>query len=234
MCFPPLVLAGIALAAGGDGMNYIGQQKAQHAMTNTFNRERERQKGFEQEQVGKFQNSLDSTRQVTDPNAQAAAADKRTAFLSALTRSASPAAGGYAMPGSGNAPQMVATAADAAGAKADAQTAGLAKALGALGGMDDQMLTNNINIGRNSQDIGQIGGFARGSMDVLQSEMDAAKQKGATWRTLGGLAQSIGSAMLSGGIGGGAGAGGGAINPGGATAAFFGGGRNPFAFSGAT
>jgi hypothetical protein len=33
--------------------------------------------------------------------------------------------------------------------------------------------------------------------------MDAAKQKGGTLRTLGGLAQSIGQAMLTGGMGGG-------------------------------
>lgn len=219
MCLPVLAIAGIAASLAGAGMQYLGQQKADHALNSTFNRERTRQKGFEADQVAKFQDSLNSTSGVADPAAQAAAAAARQHVLEGVTKSASPAAEGY-LPGSSSAPQVVSSHAETAGHAADARTSSLAGALASLGGLNDLMQSNDIHIGRNSQEIGQIGGFKRGSLDVLQSEMDAAKQKGGTLRMLGGLAQSIGGMMLSGGLGGMGGAGGAIVPTGGATAGF--------------
>jgi flagellar capping protein FliD len=209
MCLPVLAIAGLAAMAGGAGLNYLGQQKADHALSHTFNKERSRQQEFEAEQNAKFQDSLNSTANVADPAAEAAAAARRTQALTAATKSV--AAPGMFMPGSSSAPAVVNAEATAAGKRADTRTSALAAALGSLGGMGDLMQANNIDIAHNSGDIAQIGGFKRGSLDVLQSEMDAAKRKGSTLRTLGGLAQSIGQAMLSGGAG--AGAGGMTVNP---------------------
>lgn len=224
MCLPVLAIGAIASALGM-GMSYLGQQKADHALSSTFNREQARQKGMEKEQIEKFQDSLNSTSGVADPAAQAAAAARRDAILMGATKSAAPDKGGYLPGTTGATNQVVNTHAVQAGKAADAHTSGLAAALAAMGGMTDQLQDNSITLGRNSGDIDQIGGFKRGSLDVLQSEMDAAKQKGGTLRTLGGLAQSIGGMMMSGGLGG-APVGGGPINLGGGTASFF--AKNPF------
>lgn len=203
MCLPAVALAAIATGLGG-ALQYAGQQKADHALTRTFNRERDRQHAFEQDQIGKFQDSLNSVGNLADPNAQAAAAATRDAVLEAATKNADPVVSGY-LPSSASAPQIVATAGAKAGAKANAATSSLAKAIASMGGWSDLSQQNDINIGRNSQAISQIGGFARGSMDALQPEMDAAKRKGGNLRMLGGLAQSIGTAMLTAGAGGGGG-----------------------------
>lgn len=230
MCFPPAIIAGAALALGGMGMQYVGQRKADKAQSRTFTREQARQKQFQGEQNARFEDSLNSSRELTDPNAVADAVAARAASYAEAAKSAAPAAEGY-LPGSSSAPSIVATAAQEAGAKADANTASLGQALAQLGGFGDQLQKTNIQIGRDSQTIDQIGGFKRGSMDVLQSELDAAKQKGQTLRTLGGLAQSIGQMALSGGMGGAGGAAGAGpinISPTG-TANFFNSARSPFA-----
>lgn len=227
MCLPALALAGIALAAGGVGMKYFGEKKADHALTHTFNREHDRQKAFEQDQIAAFQDSLNGAKTLADPAAMAAAAARREAVLNSVTKSAAPAAAGY-LPGSSSAPAIVNDHATAAGAKADAGTHSLAAAIASMGGMGDQFLNNDINTAHNSQTIGQIGGFRGGSLDVLQSEMEAAKQKGKTLRTLGSLAQTIGQSMLTGGIGGAGGLGPMAVNMGGsAPLPFMSGGLTP-------
>lgn len=199
MCLPALAIAALATGIGG-ALSYAGQQKADHAMTRTFTRERERQKGFEADEIAKFQDSLNQAGNMADPNAQDAATAAREHVLSGVTKTADPAASGY-LPSAGSAPTIVANAGAQAGAAANARTSQLAHALAALGGTQDVLQKTNIGIGRNSQEIGQIGGFKRGSLDVLQSEMDAAKQKGSTLRMLGGLAQSVGQMMLAGGGG---------------------------------
>lgn len=198
MCLPPLILAAIATGLGG-ALTYAGQQKADHALTNTFNKGRATQQQLEAQQQDAFANSLKSTQQVADPAAEAAAAAKRDAVISSAIHPA--AAPGSYLPGSGSAPAIVAADAKAQGAKSDARTSGLAAALASIGGVSDMMQNNNINIGRNNQNIGQLGSFMNGQLGVLQSKMDAAKQKGGNLRMLGGLAQSIGSAMLAGGAG---------------------------------
>jgi hypothetical protein len=181
-------------------MQYMGQQKADHAMTSTFRREQDRQKAFQAEQNAAFQDSLGDAGTIADPAKQAAAAAVRNTALMAATKSAAPTAGAYLPGGSGGNP-VVQTAGEVAGKRADAHTASLGQALASLGGLSDLFQRANIGIGRNAQTIDQAAGFARGSRDVLQSEMDAAKQKGGNLRMLGSLAQTIGG-MMAGGAGG--------------------------------
>lgn len=205
MCLPPMIIAAAAMAAGA-GMKAIGQSKADHAMTSTFNTEHARQQQYQAKEQQDFQDSLDSTKNtVLDPNAQAAATAKREANFTAATAPTS-AAGAY-LPGSSSAPTVVNAGNVAAGAKADARTASLGHSLASLGGMTDLMEQNDINIGHNRQDVAQQANFGNGSMNVLQTEMNAAKQKGSGWKMLGGLAQSIGQMMAAGGAGGGGGLG---------------------------
>lgn len=201
MCLPIAVLGGI-LAAAGAGAQYFGQKKADHALTKTFNTERARQQSFQQDQVARFKDSLSSVGNLADPNAQAAAAADRLAAFTGVTQDANPVASGY-LPTAASAPQVVATAGGRAGAKSSAATATLARALANMSGFGDLQQRTNIDIGRNDQSIGQIGGFMRGSLDALQPELDAAKTRGGNLRMLGSLAQSIGTSMISGGLGGG-------------------------------
>lgn len=202
MCLPVLAIAGLAAMAAGTGMQALGQSQADHAMTRTFNTERTRQQGYEAKEQQDFKNSLASTQNtVLSPEAQAAAVANRQGEYDAVTKSATPA-GSY-LPGSPSAPSVVNAGNTVIGQAADAHTAGLGHALASLGGTNDLMQQNDINIGRDRQDVAQQADFGRGSMNVLPAELDAAKRKGSTLRTLGGLAQSIGSMMVSGGATGG-------------------------------
>lgn len=201
MCLPLAVIGGI-LAAAGSVAQYAGQKKADHALSATFNTERDRQHSFENDQVAKFKDSLSSVGNLADPTAQAAAAANRLSAFDSVTQNADPVASGY-LPTVGSAPQIVATEGARAGAKSAAATGSLARALASMSGFGDLQQKTNIDIGRNDQSIGQIGGFMKGSLDALQPEMDAAKLKGGNLRMLGSLAQSIGSSMISGGLGGG-------------------------------
>lgn len=203
MCLDPASLAiigAVAMTAGG-GMQALGQKKADDAAYRRFNHEQDRQKGLEADQIQKFQDSLDSTQQVLDPAAQAAAEARRRDALMSVTKGSSPGAGAY-LPGASSAAPVVKTHATEAGHAADAATSGLANALAVLGGMGDLMQNNDINISHNSQAIDMTRGFRAGSLDALQAEMDAAKKKGQTLRTLGGLAQTIGQMALTSGMGG--------------------------------
>ncbi|MCL6741160.1 hypothetical protein LZ518_08455 [Sphingomonas sp. RB56-2] len=191
-------------------------------MKHTFNAERRRQKAFDAEQQGRFEDSLNSAGDLTNADAIDAAAAANTAALNDVAVSAAPAAEGY-LPGSSNAPSIVADAAAKAGATADNRTAAFATALGRLGGTTDQMLRNSIRTARNAQEVDRISSFRRGSMGVLDAEMQAAAQKGRTLKGLGSLMQQAGMAAISGGLGSGA-AGAGAAAGGGTagTAAGFG------------
>lgn len=203
MCFPMAIP--LALMAAGSIAQFAGQSQSDHAMTRTFNREETRQKAFQGQENQAFQDSLNSANNITDPNAQAAAAAKRNAAFTAVTKSAGPGPAGAYLPGSVGSNPIVNTAAQAAGKVADAHTASLGQALANLGGMGDVMQNANIAIGRNAQTIDQAAGMARGSRDVLQTELDAARRKGSTLKMLGGLAQSLGGMMAGGGFGGSAG-----------------------------
>lgn len=193
MCFPFAIP--LALMAAGTVANYFGEKQASHASENAFNSERDRQSNLSDQQTARFQDSLDKTQAMLDPAAVAAAANKREASLASAIVPASQTNAAY-LPGSDSAPSVVATAADKAGEGSKATSLNLAHAIAALGGTGDQLQTLNTGIGRNSESIGQLGGFKAGSMGVLDSEMQAAAQRGSFLRGIGGLAQTIGGAWL--------------------------------------
>lgn len=193
MCVP---LVALALTAAGTVAKYIGAKQAERAKQSTYDAESARQKKMGDEQHAKFQESLDRTRQMLTPEDQAAAAAKREGGLAAAI--VPQGADGAYMPGSSSAPAVVADATAAAGEKSAANAQSFARTLAALGATGDQMQGLNIGVGRNSQSIGQIGGFKAGSMGVLDSEMKAAAAKGSFLRGIGGLAQTIGSAWMGG------------------------------------
>lgn len=197
MCDP--LSAAIALAVVGAGTSYVGEQKAASARERTFMEERIRQRGLQDEQSGRFQDSLAKVQDMVTPDAAKKASDKRESALVAAIRP-STSSSAY-LPGAGSAPAVVATANDNAQATANTDSMNLASAIAALGGTGDQMQQLGTDINRNSTAIGQLGGFQRGSQGVLQDEMRAANAKGGNLRALGGLAQSIGTAWMGGQLG---------------------------------
>src|SRR3546814_18699204 len=79
----------------------------------------------------------------------------------------------------------------------DAEAAGRneAAAKARLEGFGDLLLDSAIFRGRRGQEIGQIGGFARGSSGVLPLELEAAKSKGRGLGLLGDLQTGAGIVM---------------------------------------
>ena len=202
MCIP--LVAAAALAGVGGVAKYLGEKKAKNAQERTQQAERARQQRMTDEQQGYFDQSLASAGDVADPAAIAAAKGARENALFAAM--APQGAAGTYLPGQGSAPAIVQQQEGKAveGARTDARS--LASVLAALGGTSDQMQRLNIDIGRNSQRIGQVARDKGNSADILQTELQAAAEKGALLRGLGGLAMQIGMAAATGGIGGGSGA----------------------------
>lgn len=195
----------LALVAAGTTAQYFGNKQAQRAQERTYQNERKRQESMSAEQQALFDQSLDTTGKIKDPEAEGAAvANRRQAFIEALnTRDPSQ---DY-LPGQGSGPQVVADVASDISADQRGRSEANADALANLTGFGDQIFKTGISVGRNSQQIGQIGGNKRNSAAVLDAEMRAAAQKGSFLRGLGGLASSIGAAMIPGaaGLGGAAG-----------------------------
>lgn len=199
MCIP--LVAAAALAGVGGVAKYLGEKKAQKAQANAAQMERQRQQRMTEEQQGYFDQSLASAGDVADPAAIAAAKGARENALFAAM--APQGAAGTYLPGQGSAPAIVQQQEGKAveGARTDARS--LASALAALGGTGDQLQRLNIDIGRNSQRIGQVARDKGNSADILQTELQAAAEKGSLLRGLGGLAMQIGLAAAAGGAGGG-------------------------------
>lgn len=198
MCVP-LLVAGAIAAAAGTAAKFFGEKQAERARERTFNAERDRQEKLSGQQTERFQDSLNRTQEMASPAAMAAAAAAREGSLAAAI--VPQGERGSYLPGSSSAPSVVAAASDRAGAESAATSSQFARAMAALAGTGDQMQDLNIGIGRNSQQIGQIGGFKAGSMGVLDSEMQAASAKGGFLRGIGGLAQQLGMAAMSSGAG---------------------------------
>ena len=187
----------LALMAAGSVAKFFGEQQAAHAKVATFNNERNRQMAFDAQQTDAFKDSLAKTQEMQGADAVNKAADAREGTLASAIVPGAATTGSY-LPGSSSAPSVVNTAQDVADKGSEAKSRGLAHALAALGGSNDQFQQLGTAYGRNSDQISQLGSFKSGSMGVLPAEMDAAAAKGGFLRGIGGLAQTIGSAWLGG------------------------------------
>lgn len=199
MCIP--LIAAAALVGAGGVAKYFGEKKAKNAQQRANDTERARQQRMTEEQQGYFDKSLASAGDVADPASIAAAKGARENALFAAMAPAG-AAGTY-LPGQSSAPAIVQQQEGRAVDTARTDAKSLASALAALGGTGDQMQRLNIDIGRNSQRIGQVARDKSNSADILQTELQAAAEKGSLLRGLGGLAMQIGMAAAAGGAGGG-------------------------------
>jgi hypothetical protein len=198
MCIPLAVGAALLTGAGGLA-KYFGEKKAQNAQRRAELAERQRQQRMTEEQQAYLDDSLAGAGETADPAKIAAAkAARENTLIGAMMPAESQA---NFLPGQSSAPAVVQQQEARSVDKSAGEARSLASALAALGATGDQMQALNIRIGRNSQGIGQVARDKANSADILQTELQAAAEKGAFLRGLGGLAQQIGMAMATGGGG---------------------------------
>lgn len=208
MCDP--ISIGVALAAAGTAAQYAGNQQAKRATNQRLDAESLRQKAKTEEQQGLLDQSYNAAQKLKAPAETQAVTDKnKAAFIAALN--SAPQTQGY-LPGSDNAPKVVADNASKANSDQRAFSEQQANAMADLRSFGDQMLDTNIALGRSGQGIGQLARDKVRSADALNAELRAAAFKGQGLRNFGSLAQMVGMAALTGGLAGGSGGAGAATN----------------------
>lgn len=194
MCFPFAIP--LALMAAGATASYAGNKQAQDAQSATSRAEQARQQVFSQRQDALVQNSMDQTAATAGKGLDDATA-ARQAELTAALGGASPTQD--FLPGAQDADHTLADSANKIVATQHAGTAAHADASARLQALGDALFKTNVGVGRNSQEVNQIGEFKQGSAAVLPAELNAAAQKGSGLRTLGQIAMTIGSMAAGGG-----------------------------------
>jgi hypothetical protein len=195
MC-DPLTIAGVALTAGSTALNGMAQSKISKARDDAMAAERIRQQGYDREADALNTQSQDRF-QDTAGQEQAAATKLADYFTGQEVAEPAPEA---AVPTSAN--NLVVREEQKQRAKARDFTDRTGTALGNLRAFGDVLGANSRLQARDAMSIGQIGGFKRGSSDVLPFELEAANQKGAGLGTLASLFGAAGGVSLNAGLSG--------------------------------
>ncbi len=180
MCEPiststAIALASAALSTGAGVYQSVragkDAQRAAEAQSQAALQELSRQRGYRDEAQSVLTRSLAGA----EPGAREAAFNDAVAERQKVSAIAAPVAGQYA-PAAPNAPSIVRSAFESAGAKAqqesDARTAALARTL-AYGDVNQNAA---INLGRSGQSLDQISGIARVSNSLNDLERNVAAQ----------------------------------------------------------
>ena len=197
MC-DPLTIAGVTLALGSTAANSVAQSKVANAREDSMAAERIRQRGLDREADAINTKSQDRYQDFGGQE-NAKAKELGDFFKSSGDTTAAgnaQAAKDQIMPASGSNIVVQDEAKQRGAAKdyADQQ----AGALGTLRSFGDLLGGISREQARDAGTIGQIGGFKRGSANVLPLELDAAGQKGGTFRTLGDILGGMSSVALGG------------------------------------
>lgn len=204
MC-DPLTIAGAALSAGSMVANNAAENRIAKARKNATEAERIRQRGYESEAA-----ALNDQSQGRYKNFQGKQADKTAQLADYFTGqnqglpTGSEANGAPAevMPTSGAnniVTQEIAKQKGKAKAFGDQQ----GRALAAMRGFGDLLADNSRLQARDASQIGQIGGFMRGSSAVLPFELEAANAKGAGMQQFGSILGAAGQLGIGAGLSGG-------------------------------
>jgi hypothetical protein len=188
MC-DPMSIAAAALTVAGTGAQAIGSSKASRAQSNVAAAETARQERFRREQAALFEQSqAGQTREAQDQKLNEATERRTNALQGAVTQGSA-----ADVPLAGNEASVVADTISRrlAGSAQTARDEG--GRLGALGAFKDLNFGNAISLGRSGQQQGMLGGFSRGSADLVPMEMDIAGQRGQGWQSFGRLLSGVGS-----------------------------------------
>jgi hypothetical protein len=200
MC-DPLTIAGIALTAGSTVANTMAQNKVAKARSEALSAERTRQAALDQE--AQARNTISQNRYGPDyAKGQQAKATQLGDLLAKQDISKDTSVTGVAEAAPSTSDVAVQETARQQGA-AKKYTQQQGQALGELRSFGDYLGDTSRLQARDAGLIGQIGGFKRGSSDVVPYELDAASHKGDSLKAFGDLLNFGGSLALGKGLQGG-------------------------------
>jgi hypothetical protein len=213
MCDP--FIAGLALTGLSTGLNYVANQKVEGARDSAMAAERIRQQGLDQQADALNLQSQDRFQGFEDKK------DERSSQLGQyFTDQVATPPTAAAMPASGS--NITVQAENKARGDARERTDQIGNALGELRSFGDLLGDTSRLQARDASQIGQIGGFKRGSSNILGMELDAANSAGNGMRLGADIAGGLGKVGVSAGLSGTGGLGN-----------LFGGGGNTVASAGA-
>lgn len=209
MC-DPLTIAGAALTAGSTVANSVAASKQAKARDQALGAERIRQRGFDQEADALNARSQDNF-EGFEGKREAKAAALGDYFANEVPSGANAVAASV-MPSATN--DIVTREMTKKSGEAKQFTDQQAGALAQMRSFGDLLGDNSRMMARDGSEIGQIGGFKRGSSNIIPLEMEAASQKGQGLRTFGDILGGVGGIALNAGLTRGPSAGGGGLNVG--------------------
>lgn len=195
MC-DPLSIAGAALTVGSTVANSAAASREAKARDQALAAERIRQRGFDQETAALNTQSQDSF-QDFEGQRQSKAQSLGDYFASAEPVGANATAASV-MPTATN--DIVVREMAKKSGEARRFTDQQAGALAEMRSFGDLLGDNSRGMVRSASEIGQIGGFKRGSSNIIPLEMEAAQQKGRGLRMLGDVLGGLGGVTLSAGL----------------------------------
>lgn len=200
MC-DPITIAGVALTGLSTGLNYMANQQVESARESAMAAERIRQQGLDQQADALNLQSQDRYQKFDEKKEERAT--KLGDFFTEQQATPPPAA---AMPASGS--NITVQAETKARGDAKERTDQIGNALGQLRSFGDLLGDTSRLQARDASQIGQIGGFKKGSSNVLGLELDAANSAGSGLRLGADLAGGFGKLGMSAGLSGAGGVGG--------------------------
>ena len=191
----PITIAGIALTGLATGANYMGNQKVESARNDALEAERIRQQGLDQQAAALNLQSQDRYQGFEKKQ------DERAGSLADYyTQQQAEAPAASALPASAS--NITVAAENKARGKAKDRTNQIGTALGELRSFGDLLGDTSRLQARDASQIGQIGGFKRGSSNILGMELDEANNAGDDYRLFGDIAGSLGKVGVSAGLSG--------------------------------
>ena len=200
MC-DPMTLAGIALTGLSTGLNHMANQQVESAREGAMAAERIRQQALDQ-QAGALNLQSQDRYQNFDEKKE----ERATKLGDYFTDQVATPPAAAAMPASGS--NITVQAENKARGDARERTDQIGNALGQLRSFGDLLGDTSRLQARDAGQIGQIGGFKRGSSNVLGMELDAANSAGSGMRLGADLAGGFGKLGMSAGLSGAGGIGG--------------------------
>jgi len=195
MC-DPLTIAGAVLTIGSTAANYMANSQVERARNDALAAERIRQNTLDKEADAL---NLNSREQYQDFDTQQTDRATQIGDFVAEQKMDVPEPGS-AMPSSSS--KIIVNEENKKRGQARDFTNQQAVALGNLRSFGDLLGDMGRNHARNAMEIGQIGGFKRGSSGVLPLELDEASQKGSGLRLFGDILGGLGGLGVSAGLSG--------------------------------
>lgn len=195
MC-DPLTIAGAALTVGSTVANSAAASREAKARDQALAAERIRQGGFDREAAALNTKSQDSFENF-EGQRETKAENLGDYFASAVPSPANAVAASV-MPTATN--DIVTREMNKKSGEAKQFTDQQAGALAQMRSFGDLLGDNSRGMARSASEIGQIGGFKRGSSNIIPLELEAAQQKGRGLRTLGDLLGGVGGITMSAGL----------------------------------